>query len=414
MDEIRNQTLATDWTAQLVEGASIANLDPAALKAVREIFATKNANRISAEEIESWSDEILLSRARLTINGSITRATLLLLGNSASVALLSPNPAEITWHLTGEERAYEHFSPPFLLTTTMLFGKIRNIQIRVLPDNELLVREVSKYDQKVVLEALHNCIVHQDYTQNARVTITEQSDCLILQNLGGFFEGEPADYVSGEKRPPRYRNSFLAQAMTELNMIDRMGYGIHDIYKRQRQRFFPLPDYDLSQQDRVNLTIHGRIVDPAYSQLLMQNTALALVDVLNLDRVQKKLPITDEAIKYLRRKKLIEGRKPNFYVSARVAAATQSKAEYIRIRAQNDDHYQKLLIDYLEKFGSASRQEINNLLLDKVSEALSEEQKLKKVGNLLTKLRRNRLIVNTGSKTLPKWKIAERNIRSKL
>tara|TARA_B100000678_G_scaffold261048_1_gene242300 strand:+ start:262 stop:1905 length:1644 start_codon:yes stop_codon:yes gene_type:complete len=402
LDEIRAQTLATDWTAQIVERANFDDLDPEALAQARERFAAKHANL----DVASWSDAALLDRARVTIDGRITRAALLLLGKAESAWRLNPHPAEITWNLTGEERAYEHFRPPLLLATSRLFAKVRNIQVRLLPENELLAHEVAKYDQKVVLEALHNCIAHQDYTRNARVVVTEHPDRLVFENMGNFYEGRPEDYVSGDKRPPRYRNSFLAQAMTELNMIDHMGYGIHDIYQRQRKRFFPLPDFDLQSDDMVRLTIHGRVVDPAYSRLLMQRTGLDLVDVLALDRVQKGLPITDDAIKHLRRNKLIEGRKPNFHVSAQVAAATSTMADYVRTRAQDDEFYAKLLVDYLAGAGTASRKDINQLLLDKLSDALTTEQKLKKVANLLTKLRRHGVIVNTGPRAAPQWQLA--------
>jgi len=67
--------------------------------------------------------------------------------------------------------------------------------------------------------------------------------------------------------------------------------------------------------------------------------------VLALDRVQKQLPIPDEAVTRLKRAGLIEGRKPRFYVSASVAKATASKADYIRTRAQDDEFYAKLVID---------------------------------------------------------------------
>jgi len=403
LDEIRGQTLASDWTAQLVAGAELGDLDPEALSQARERFTAKHANL----DVASWSDIVLLDRARITINGHITRAALLLLGKAESAWRLNPNPVEITWNLTGEERAYEHFGPPFLLATTRLFAKIRNVQVRLLPDNELVAYEAAKYDQKVVLEALHNCIAHQDYSQNSRVTVTEHPDRLVFENAGNFFEGSPEDYVPGDKRPPRYRNPFLAQAMTELNMIDHMGYGIHDIYQRQRNRFFPLPDYDLHQRETVRLTIHGKIVDPAYSRLLMQRTGLALADVLALDRVQKGLPITDDAIKHLRRSKLIEGRKPNFHVSAQVAAATSTMADYVRTRAQDDEFYAKLLTDYLAAAGTASRKDVDRLLLNKLSDALTPDQKVKKIANLLTKLRRQGLIINTGPRAAPQWKLAE-------
>ena len=409
LDEIRLQTLASDWTARIVPDATIADLDKHALKVARAQFAVKHANRFSSEELKTWDAALLLDRARITRNRKITNAALLLLGKPESAWLLNPHPAEITWKLEGEERAYEHFAPPFLLATSQIFSRIRNVRLRLLPQNELLAHEVSKYDQKVVLEALHNCIAHQDYTRSARVVVIERPDRLVFESTGGFFEGQPEDYVlsESERVPRRYRNPFLAQAMTELGMIDRMGYGIQDIYRRQQQRFLPLPDYDLDEPEFVRLTIHGRVVDLAYSHLLMENTDLPLADVLALDRVQKRLQITDVALRHLRRNRLIEGRKPNIHVSASIAAATESKAEYILTRAQDDEHYARLIVDYLGKFGQADRSEIDGLLTDKLSDVLSPDQKQRKISNLLTKMRRHGRISNAGSRGKPMWKIAE-------
>lgn len=407
LDEIRQQTLQMDWSAQLVPGATLADLDNAAVGKARESFAKKYANRITLDEVMGWPLATFLDRARLTQSGQITRATLLLLGKAESAYRLSPHPAQLTWSLEGPERAYEHFGLPFLLNTTQLYQRIRNIQLRILPQDELLPVEVPKYDQKIVLEALHNCIAHQDYSRNGRVVVTEQPDRLIFANEGGFFDGQPDEYIEGTKIPRRYRNPFLAQAMAELNMIDTMGYGIRDMYSGQARRYFPMPDYDLSESGAVKMTLYGGVVDIAYSRLLIQKTNLPLADVLALDRVQKKLPIPDEAATRLRKSGLIEGRKPNYFVSAIVASATASKADYIRTRAQDDEFYAKLVTDYLRKFGQANRSEINRLLLDKLSDVLDEEQKEKKVANLLTKLRRAGRIMNTGSRGHPIWKLAE-------
>lgn len=408
LDEIRQQTISQDWTAQVVVDATLDDLDEAAVRKARESFGQKYANRFAPDEVANWPLATFLDRARITQNDRITRTTLLLLGKAESTWRLSPHPAQLTWKLDGPERAYEHFGPPFLLSTSRLYQRIRNIQLRLLPLDELLPIEVSKYDQKIVLEALHNCIAHQDYARNGRIVVTERPDQLIFENEGNFFEGSPDDYLEGYKIPRRYRNPFLAQAMAELNMIDTMGYGIHDMYARQARRYFPMPDYDLNEVDAVKLTIYGGVVDPAYSRLLIQQTDLPLADVLALDRIQKKLPIPDDAVARLKRMKLIEGRKPNYYVSAAVAEATANKADYIRTRAQDDEFYAKLLSDYLRKFGEANRTEINKLLLDKLSDALTDKQKYNKISNLITKLRRRGVIVNTGSDAAPCWQLAER------
>ncbi|MDP1697904.1 MAG: putative DNA binding domain-containing protein [Xanthomonadaceae bacterium] len=409
LDEIRQQTLAQDWTAQVVAGATLADLDAEALRKARESFAQKYANRISLDEVMGWPLTTFLDRARVTQDGQITRTALLLLGKAESAYRLSPHPAQLTWSLEGPERAYEHFGPPFLLSTTRLYQRIRNIQLRILPQDELVPVEVPKYDQRIVLEALHNCIVHQDYSRNGRVVVIERPDKLIFENEGGFFEGIPDDYIQNTRPPRRYRNPFLAQAMAKLNMIDTMGYGIHDMYSGQARRYFPMPDYDLGEVGAVKMTIYGGVVDLAYSRLLIQKTDLPLIDVLALDRVQKKLAIPDEAVTRLKRAGLIEGRKPNYYVSATVAAATASKAAYIRTRGQDDEFYAKLLTDYLEKFGQADRTEITKLLQDKLSDALTDQQKYNKVSNLLGKLRRRGTIENVGSDASPRWQLAAKN-----
>lgn len=406
LDALRRQAGASDWTAQAVAGAALADLDATALGKARESFARKYANRFAADEVAGWSDAAFLDRAKLTQGGQITRTALLLLGKAESAYRLSPHPAQLTWKLEGPERAYQHFGPPFLLTTTELYQKIRNVQLRILPDDQLVPVEVAKYDRKIVLEALHNCIAHQDYMRNGRVVVTELPDKLVFENEGAFFEGQPGDYVGGHKTPRRYRNPFLAQAMAELNMIDIMGYGIHEMHVGQARRYFPMPDYDLREPGAVKLTLHGAIVDAAYSRLLIQKTDLPLADVLALDRVQKKLPIDDEALRRLRAAKLVEGRKPHVHVSASVAMATGNRADYIRTRAQDDAFYTRLIVDLLRTFGEAPRAEIDKLLLPKLSDALDADQKRNKVSNLLSNLRRAGVIRNAGARKAPRWVLA--------
>ena len=41
-----------------------------------------------------------------------------------------------------------------------------------------------------------------------------------------FFEGTLDEYAIEAHMPRRYRNTTLVTAMTELNMIDHLGYGI--------------------------------------------------------------------------------------------------------------------------------------------------------------------------------------------
>lgn len=305
----------------------------------------------------------------------------------------------------GEQRANEHFRLPFLLNATALAKRIRNVQLRLLPPDELIYREVSKYDERSLLEALYNCIAHQDYSKNSRVIVTEYPDRIVFESVGEFFDGNPDDYALDERTPRRYRNPFLVEAMTELNLIDQMGYGIHRIVQDQVRRFLPLPDYDLSTRGEVKLTIPGAVIDKSYSQLLMIRTDLPLEDVLALDRVQKGLSISQLANTRLRRTRLIEGRGRAVHIGSAIAAVTNQKAEYIRTRAQDDAHYSRLIVDYLSEYGGASRKEIDELLGKYLPESLNAKQQRSKVTNLLSRMRMNGTIQNRGTQQKPRWEL---------
>jgi ATP-dependent DNA helicase RecG len=49
--------------------------------------------------------------------------------------------------------------------------------------------------------------------------------------------------------------------MVNLNMIDTIGSGIKRMFLKQRERFFPMPDYDLSEPERVKVRLFGKVLD---------------------------------------------------------------------------------------------------------------------------------------------------------
>ena len=406
IEQIRSQAGHQDWSAQPCPAASIRDLDPAALKLARDKFRQKNSSRPFAADIPKWDDITFLEKIKLAQHGKITRAALLLLGRPESTLRLSPAVAQITWKLDAEEQAYEHFDPPFLLNVNAVFARIRNLKFRLQPFNQLVPNELEKYDAKVVLEALNNCIAHQDYSRQSRIVVIEKGDRLIFENAGNFFEGSLNDYLFRDRIPRHYRNRLLAEAMVNLDMIDALGMGIKRMFVAQRNRYFPLPEYDFSQPDTVRMEIMGRLIDENYSRVLIEKADLDLGTVIALDKVQKRKPLTPDELKVLRRLKLVEGRAPNVFVASKVAAITGDKAQYIRNRAFDDAHYKKMIYDYLAEYGSASRAEIDRLLKGKLSDVLNEQQQLVKIKNLLAAMaRKDKSIVNHGSKKKPEWRL---------
>lgn len=394
-----------DWSSAIIEDASIADLDSEALKVARVKFKERNTRSSFYEEIDGWDDSTFLDKAKINIKGKITNASIILLGKEEASHFLLPALSEITWKLETEEKAYEHFGPPLLINTTRVLQQIRNVKYKFFPDNELLSITVNKYDTRSILEAMHNCIAHQDYSLNSRIIVTEKIDKLIFSNAGSFFEGCPEDYTAGDKTPERYRNFWLANAMVTLGMIDRLGYGIHSIYQSQRQRFFPMPDYLLSERNKVILQIYGHAIDENYTKLLIERKDLPLEKVVLLDKVQKNQSITDTAANILRKQKLIEGRKPNYFVAASIAEATDDKASYIKNKAFDKFYYKKLVIEFIKKYKKASREDIDKLLMDKLSNVLNDSQKRNKIRNLLYEMsKKDKTIFNRSKSTAkPDW-----------
>lgn len=389
LDEIRAQSPVEDWSAAVCPGATVSDLDLVAIAKAREVFTARYRDRIPVETIRAWDVPTFLEQAKLTVHGGITRACLLLLGRDTVTTLLNPFVAELSWKLEGPERGYEHFHPPFLLTTSLLFQRIRPLRLSLLPANQLIPIEVPKYDQRIVLEALHNCIAHQDYTCCERVLVIERIGELEFQNAGSFFDGSPDDYVKGERSPRRYRNRFLTEAMVRLGMIDTMGFGIREImWKGQASRYLPLPDFDLSEPNHVKLHLPGRFLDENYSRALFTHKDLPWPDVLALDMIQKGRMPEPERMLDLRRRKLVEGRRPKLHVAAEVAAATETEAEYLHHKGFDDSYYCALILEYLRKFSSAKRAKFNRLLEGKLSDLLSDSQKRYKINYLLKRLQR--------------------------
>lgn len=397
-------TRRTDWSGQVCEDATLSDLDPEALRKAREQFQITHSGQ--ADHVAGWDDVTFLNKAKLTVHGAVTHAALLLLGRNESATLLAPTVAKISWILKdgqNQELDYQHFGPPFVLAGDRLLRRIRNLHVRALPSGTLFPQEMAQYDPWVIREALHNCIAHQDYGLRGRVNIVETPDSLLLTNVGSFLPGDVEKVIRQDAPLEVYRNPFLAEAMVGLNMIDTQGGGIKRMFQTQRQRFFPLPNFDLSDPDRVAVNLPGRILDEQYTRLLMDRGDLDLWQVILLDRVQKRLPIPHDAYRRLKTAGLVEGRYPHLLIAGPVANAIGQKARHIRERGFDKKYYLDVVVALVRERGPVDRQEVDATLLKKLPEVLTETQKKAKIHNLLAELARGGKIRNTGSRSKPQW-----------
>lgn len=376
------------------------DLDERAIQRARVEFKKKFIAQ--AQEVDEWGDLTFLNKAKVTKRDGITNTALLLLGKSEASGLLSPAVANIMWILkdaAGVEQSGRPFHPPFLLASEALFANVRNVPLRELPAGSLFPVEIQQYDPWVVREALHNCIAHQDYSAKARIQVVEGPGSLLFTNAGTFLPPSVDRVIEQDAPWDVYRNRWLADAMFNLNMIETQGGGIKRMFREQAKRFLPLPDYDLARENRVAVTLPGKILDERYTRLLMQRTDLSLENIILLDRVQRNREVSKEQHRLMKAEGLVEGRYPSLYVSSAVAKATGEQVKYVRSKGLEDEGYIAFILRLIEESPSGvARSQIDDLITPMLPGALTFEQKKNKVHNLVQKLARQRRIRNAGSR----------------
>lgn len=187
--------------------------------------------------------------------------------------------------------------------------------------------------------------------------------------------------------PPYYRNPLLVRAMAQFKMIDTAALGIRRVYAIQREKLFPMPDYDLSRSDQVQVTVYGKILDETYTKILFAHPEIDLETVYLLDCVQKGQHLERRDAARLRKLGLIEGRAPHLFLSAAVSETLGQKEQYIRNKALDDQFYKQMIVDFLQTWGKGKKRDFDRLLMDKLSDSLTDKQKKDKVRNLLASLR---------------------------
>ena len=297
---------------------------------------------------------------------------------------------------------------PLLLAVDKVYSRIRNVKYRYIAGQQTLFPdEVNQYEPEMIKEILNNCIAHQDYRMRGKINVEEFEDKLVFINEGDFIPETIEQALEPGYKPPYYRNVFLCNAMVNLYMIDINSMGIPMMYQIQRDKCFPLPTYDLDTTNRVKVTVYGKILDKNYTQLLYSNEELDIQTVFLLDKVQKKETVSKENLKVLRKQGLVEGRYPNLFVSFKVADTVEQKADYIRNKGLDDDICKQLITKSLETMGEASKQDLMKVLEKALPEVLSENQKSKKVSNLLQIMKKDGVIAVRGTNRYAKWYLSK-------
>ena len=375
----------------------------------REKYKEKMAQEPISKEVDGMSDEQFLTKMKLLIGGKVTNAAMLLLGNSDFDYLFTAAPS-IMWRLygaDGTDKDYAIFKIPFINVVDKVFAKVRNLTYRYMPNQmTLFPMETEQYDSWLMRELLNNSIAHSNYQLGGRIYVNEFDDKIKITNPGDFIPQRIENVLEVSYNPPFYRNQLLAEAMVAFHMIDTATSGIKKVYRIQKEKFFPLPDYNLSNVNQVAVTVYGKILDEKYTQLLYKNNeSLDLETVFLLDKIQKHVQITKEQAVRLKKRGLVEGRYPNIYVSFKVASMVGKKAEYVHNKGLDENICRQLILEALKNAPTTQHELLEVLDVGALPGHLSTEQKSRKLSNILQKMKKEGLVKPTGSRRYAVWSL---------
>ena len=402
IDAIRSQE-RKDWSKQVIEVATIDNLDKTAINLAREKYKEKMNQEHISKEVDEMTDEEFLTKVKLLIGGKVTNAGMLLLGSADYDYLMTSAPS-IMWRLygaDGSDKDYEIFKIPFINVVDKVFSKVRNLTYRYMPNQlTLFPMETEQYNSWLIRELLNNCIAHTNYQLGGRIYVNEFEDKIKFTNPGDFIPQKIENVLEVSYNPPFYRNQLLAESMVVFHMIDTATLGIRRAFNIQKAKYFPMPDYNISSGTQVEVTVYGKILDDNYMHILYDHQDLDLQTVFLLDRVQKGLSLDKADVDKLRAAKLVEGRITSLFLSASASKSMDDSAGYIKNKGFNKD----LIVEYLKKYHKAKRRDIKLLLWEKLPDSLSDKQKENKIHNILTAMKKSNIIrLDSDNQQISNW-----------
>lgn len=250
-----------DFSAEVCEQATLADLDPRAI----QIFRGKWQQKSNREDLKEMPTERLLEDAELLVDGKITYAALLLLATSRALGQHLAK-AEIVFEYRAEESSIPYqdrkeFRSGFLLIHDSIW-ELFNLRNEVLSLRDGLFRkEIRAFNEDAVREGILNSFCHRDYRLEGSIFIRQFPKSCEIISPGGFPPQITPENILFRQSP---RNRRLAEACSKCGLVERSGQGVDRMFSVSIEEGKLPPDYSHSDSFHVALTLYGQVQDPAF------------------------------------------------------------------------------------------------------------------------------------------------------
>ncbi len=393
-----------DFSAEICPGATMDDLDPAAIEA----FRTRWHRRMRIETIAQCSAEQLLRDAELMTERGVTYAALVLLGTHGALGQHLAQ-AEMVFEYRSSEAPgpagqREEFRKGFLLYHDQLWELVNLRNDRQHYQDGLFMVDIPTFSEEAVREAILNAVAHRDYSHAGSVFIRQYPRRIEIVSPGGFPQGVTAENNIDRQVP---RNRRVADALARCGLVERAGQGANRIFQACIREGKALPDFAHTDAWQVSLTLHGQLQDARFVRFLEgvgheTQASFDTHELLVLDLVHRDSTVPPELRLRLRRlvdlgvvESVGRGRGTRYLLSRRFSAAIGQPGVYTRRRGLDRETNKELLLRHLRDNRDGSPMSELQQVLPGISRA--------QVQRLLDELRRAGLVRLAGRRRGARW-----------
>lgn len=390
----------SDYSANIIEGAKVADLDPTAIEQARYLWLTKSGN----DAIELMTPEEVVFGLGLADERGVTRSAIILLGRESAISRFTPN-SEVIWEYRKTNAAIEYvarfdYKKAFVSIYEDLWNQI-NSRNDVAHINEgFFIRDIPSFDEIAVREAVLNAISHRDYQDQGSVYIRQSAEELMVESPGGFMEGiTPENIMTTSSKP---RNRLIAEAFQKLGLVERSGQGVDKIFMKTIASGKGKPTYEESTSHEVKLSVGAQIQDVHFVQYLdkvsreseikLSASDYVLLESVRLGKIESMND--DTGLPRLQLAGIIEKSRSGRYVKPMLAkrfySALNRRGEYTRQKGLDQEQKKQLILKHLENYPKGFIQDIE--------QALGYEVSRSTLSNWLSQMKKEGIVDFVGNK----------------
>ena len=410
-----------DFSADVCENATLADLAPEAIEEFRERWAKhtersgNETDEAKAARIRRRGDQKLLEEADVIVDGKLTWAAVVLFATRAALRKHLAQ-AEIAFeyrsdNTSGPAQERVNFQEGFFLIIDRLWELIDKRNDRQEFQSGLHVHRIATFSERPVRELILNAVSHRDYQNAGNVFFRQYPRNLRCESPGGFPPGITVETVLNRQKP---RNRRITEVFERCGLVERSGQGMDLMVETAVRQAQLLPSFEGTDDHQVNVTLWGEVQEPKFVAFLEKvgQEMLKTFDtehflVLDLIRrgetlPEKLKPFGQALCKLGVLESVGRGRGARMILSRELQAFLGKAGAHTRAKGLDREHNLQLLLAHLRTCGSqgAPRDEMQHVI-----PSLSAEQ----IGYRLGLLEKQGKVRHSGTGRGARWYIVEAN-----